>query len=194
MVAGLYRSLVRVVLRTGNQLPLERLWFCSKSLRAEYVAACKVGAGAPVVPLGVPTNLFRPLQRQHRGPDRSRLRVLYCGRISPEKGIETLVRAFIGARARLEPGGISLTILGAESSPSYAGRLRQLLAEAGAAQDAEFLPRVPREHLPEIYAAHDLSGLPIRVAPAVRSDPRRGHGERTLRHSVGRRRSSRDRG
>jgi alpha-1,6-mannosyltransferase len=110
--------------------------------------------GVEVMPLGVDTEAFHPDRRREavrralgvaEGPA-----VLYVGRLSPEKGLDTLLAAL----PRLAAGGATLWVAGA-------GRLEGRLREAAARHPVRLLGFVSdRQRLAELYAAADVVVVP----------------------------------
>jgi glycosyltransferase involved in cell wall biosynthesis len=114
----------------------------TEALRAR---AARVAREVHLVPNGVDTRRFAPPAGGRR---RGRpARILYVGRFSPEKNVQTLVAA-AATLARWLP--MRLVLVGA--GPLQA-RLREQARVAGV--DVEFPGVVPQERLPELYAAAD---------------------------------------
>ncbi|MBI3954216.1 MAG: glycosyltransferase [Chloroflexi bacterium] len=122
-----------------------------------------------VVPAGVDTGLFRPLDRAQArhalGLDGQKV-ILLVGRIEPLKGIDILLRALpiLGERNRLR-----VLIAGADSysddellseSGSEQGRLEALAQALGLDQMVSFLGPVDHERLPIYYNAADVCVIP----------------------------------
>ena len=120
-------------------------------------------AGRPlsttVVPPGVDTDLFRPLDEEARAAARRRLGlpaharvVLGLSRLVPRKGFDVLIRA----AARLAPGRPDLQV-----AIAGRGRDRQRLERIVAATGApvHFLGRVPFADLPSLYGCADVFAM-----------------------------------
>jgi glycosyltransferase involved in cell wall biosynthesis len=114
----------------------------TEALRAR---AARVAREVHLVPNGVDTQRFAP---PPGGRTRGRpVRILYVGRFSPEKNLETLVAA-AAVLTRWLP--VHLVFVGAGPLQP---RLREQARVAGV--DIEFPGVVPQERLPPIYAAAD---------------------------------------
>ncbi len=151
------RALVLLGVPGGGVSSEDHLLFCSRALREEYRAFGAEVSRGKVLYLGVDTGVFSR-QPQHilsREEGEAR-RILYSGQIVPHKGVSTLVEAF--GRVRSMPGleNTRLSLLGSLQSEEYGEQLRGRMSELGVEGAVEFLPRQPREKVPEVYAAHDV--------------------------------------
>ena len=120
-----------------------------------------------VIPCGVDVELFRP---RAVGPARARLGLdaehvlLFVGRLTPIKGLETLLRAL----AVLRSDGLAakkLTLLvvgGTKGDEAGSGHLRRLAHELGVGEWVNFRGSQPQDVLPDYYAAADLCLMPSR--------------------------------
>jgi len=125
-----------------------------------------------VVPCGVDTELFRPLnpfesKKQLNVPNKRFL--LFVGRIDPVKGIDTLLRAMGMVKQEIgHDSGAHLLIIGGDTdSPDYAegsemGRLRQLTSQLGLKDMVTFLGSQRQDLLPYYYSAAEVCILPSR--------------------------------
>lgn len=98
-------------------------------------------------PNAVDPEIFAGAERQRDG---GRCRVLAVGRLAPEKGIDTLLRATQSLEVEVVLAGV-----GPEEQ-----RLREL-----AGPNVSFLGQVSRDELPSIYADADVAVLPSRSDP-----------------------------
>ena len=125
--------------------------------RAELVWQFGVAPGRiTVIPCGVDLEMFRPIQRETAlaevGVGSGPL-LLSVGRLTPIKGIETLLRAFFHLT---EWPNLRLLIVGGGIDDSWNGepaRLRRLASELGVAGRVEFAGALPQERLPFYYSA-----------------------------------------
>jgi phosphatidylinositol alpha-1,6-mannosyltransferase len=115
-----------------------------------------------VIPPGVDTELFRPLDEAGRGAARARLGlpiearlVMGISRLVPRKGFDVLIEA--AARLAPERPDLHVGIVGA-------GRDRARLERraAGSGAPVQFLGRVPFVDLPDAYACGDVFAMPCR--------------------------------
>lgn len=110
---------------------------------------------------GVETNTFRPDYRDHsiwqtiNGPSVSAVKALYCGRISTEKNLPLLVRAWRGAHARLTKLGVESQLIVVGGGP-YLERMRAELDDGSAV----FAGYRHGQELSALYATSDLFVFP----------------------------------
>ena len=120
-----------------------------------------------VIPCGVDLELFYPrdprLARARLGLDAERV-LLFVGRLTPIKGLETLLKAL----ARVKSNGLSgtairLVVVGGEKDERWdGGDLRRLARDLGVAAWVDFRGPQPQDVLPDYYAAADLCLMPSR--------------------------------
>ncbi len=114
-----------------------------------------------VVPLGVDTSRFQPLQqqvaRQALGLNGERL-LLFVGRPDPLKGLEVL----ISAAAQLEdPHGVRVLVIGGDASDQGGfGRAQQVAAALDMTGQVDYLGAVEHAQLPYYYSAADVCVIP----------------------------------
>ncbi len=114
----------------------------------EYVESLGVSRDRIVIaPNAVDLSIFSVEPDRH---DRSECTFLYVGRLSPEKGLDVLLRAFKSVPGRLLMAG----------SGSQEEELRRLADDR-----VEWLGQVAREDLPGLYAQADCFVLPSRSEP-----------------------------
>lgn len=114
-----------------------------------------------VVPCGVDTSLFRPLNPLHArkalGLDGQGV-LLFVGRLEPLKGVELLLQAVALLDGR---EGVRVLIVGGGPHPGVAvNGLRDLACSLGIAPRVEFVGSVPHASLPLYYSAADALVLP----------------------------------
>jgi glycosyltransferase involved in cell wall biosynthesis len=117
--------------------------------------------GAPAKPISASPNSTR---LKKTGPP-----VLgYLARMCREKGLDTLVEAFIQLRQRGRVAGLKLCIAGSLGSvdETLVASLRQRLAAAGLANDAEFHPNVDRITKLALLNSFSAFSVPARYGEA----------------------------
>lgn len=116
-----------------------------------------VGEDAVTIPTGTDFSALGALQRGERGD--GRLRCILAGRISPEKGLHTAVRAFARLHRAQDLGSLTLTILG-DGSEAYAAGLRREVQEAGLGEAVSFEPARDLDGYRRRLAEHDVLLFP----------------------------------
>jgi glycosyltransferase involved in cell wall biosynthesis len=116
---------------------------------ADELRRQKIALGAvEVVPGGIDTRRYaRP--SEHQGPADDSLSLLYVGRLTPEKGIETAIEA-LGLLRRERGLEASHLVVAGTGSPAYQEKLR---VKAAAAGPVVFLGKQTEDALPAIYRA-----------------------------------------
>jgi glycosyltransferase involved in cell wall biosynthesis len=109
-----------------------------------------------LLPLGVDVQRFAPNGRAADGPPPRRPLVGYVGRLSPEKGVEVLLRATAGQRAW------DLVIVG--DGPAR-DDLERLVEELDLTSQVELLSSLLHQDLPELYRRLDLLAVPSLPTP-----------------------------
>ncbi len=109
-------------------------------------------------PNGVDPTPFAGIVRQAWRPGQP-LRLLTVARKTRQKGLDILVEAL----AMLPPeSDWSWTLVGEEPESDYLEELHTLITRFGLKHRIEFRPKINRDQLPSIYAAHNLFVLPSR--------------------------------
>lgn len=106
-----------------------------------------------MVPPGIDTDRFRPVDNRHPAVNRSRQSILVLSRLDPRKGIDKAIRAF----ARLNRSDAELLIAGTGRLES---RLKELASDLNVRENVRFLGFVSDEELPALYSSVDLFVLP----------------------------------
>jgi glycosyltransferase involved in cell wall biosynthesis len=152
----LSRLVFRQLKRQGYppKLGFEHAACVSEYLRGVLVKAGKLPEKAVVLHNGInPAPFLQPGSRgERKNPG---IRLLYFGRLVPEKGVHTAIEALgLLVREKL-PKKISLTVLG-NGHPSYEAELRKKVEESGIQHLVTFVDQVPREETPKMISEHDI--------------------------------------
>ena len=159
----LYRLTLRAMGIPHSPVGTRHLVFCSRALQRQYERMGAEVSRAEVIYHGVASDLFflRPQHIVTRSADEPFL-LLYAGRIAPEKGVSTLVKALAALRALpgLQDQDARLALVGVFQSREYEAQLHTLIARLGLGSAVQFLPPVPRAEMPDLYARHDVLCFP----------------------------------
>jgi glycosyltransferase involved in cell wall biosynthesis len=129
-------------------------------------------ASSEVIHGGVRVDQFhRPLET--RPPAGDRLRILYVGQLTQDRGLHTLIEAL----DRLDPAvrsRVELTVVG-EGQAAYERQVKQQAAALRMGDGVTFLGKIQHDEMPQVYARHDLlvfpsmrdEGLPLTLVEAM---------------------------
>lgn len=136
----------------GSMLTDIASFFCDKVFCTSKFSYTAKYAKTVLMPVGVPEDMFTTQSDAHRTPNA----ILYFGRISPSKKLETLIRALGMVKKRnIE---FSATLCG-DVLPEYVVYKEKLLREAkalGIAEKIQFREGVPYAQAPALYAEHEI--------------------------------------
>lgn len=127
LLGNFYRAIVTVSYHLADRI----LPVCEFNTLWENRVDPSTAARTRVIPNGVPTDRFTPLDVADPGPV-----AVFVGRVDPIKDIETLLVAFTLVR-RAVPAA-RLEIWGPETDPGYSAMLRRQVAEDGLDDAVEF--------------------------------------------------------
>jgi len=105
---------------------------------------------------------------EERGPAPESPAIGFFARMCPEKGLDTLVEAFLLLRARNRVANLKLR-MGGYCGPldePFVAALRERLRRAGAADAAEFRPNLPREEKLAFLKSLTVFSVPARYSEA----------------------------
>jgi glycosyltransferase involved in cell wall biosynthesis len=122
---------------------------------------------------GVPTAQFYAPVRYRA--DSEKLRLLYAGQISPDRGLHTVIEALaamspdLRARFTLDVAGVG--------QAEYIARIQAEVTQSGLTDCVSFIGKVPHERMPTLYRQHDVlvfasgrrEGLPLTMVEAMLS-------------------------
>ena len=140
-----------------ESLQMRNVIFGSHFLYDKFVQKGIYVQKSHVVHYGVDTSSGGFTRKEEGNSARGKL--LYVGRLSPDKGIHVLLQAVQILRRSQPQKGFSLTIVG-EGGESYARDLRSLVSEYQLENIVSFVGKVDREQIPALYREHDLLIFP----------------------------------
>lgn len=154
-----------------EDVDLGHVIFCSRFRQRQHVEQGLPLGDSTVVYNGIDVDRFDDCRRAAG----DRLRVMFCGRLVPEKGAHTAIEAMKEVAMR-SCRSISLTVVGGPSHPwEYAEQLREIVAANRLEEYVEFAGAVPNDRIMEIYRRHDVlvfpsicdEGLPVTMLEAM---------------------------
>jgi glycosyltransferase involved in cell wall biosynthesis len=105
----------------------------------------------------VNADLFRSDRETRTYRNAGVTRLLYVGRLAPEKNLELLLRAFTNVHARGPADSTRLVLVG---TGPLEGRLKEKCTELGIEKCVEFLGHRPQADLPGVFRSCDVFVLP----------------------------------
>jgi glycosyltransferase involved in cell wall biosynthesis len=154
----------RYVPTTLAPLNWRRIYFVSRALKQHYAKVGLLVADSPVIYWGVEVERF---QRNGTPPprrDAQGLRLLFAGRLVPEKGVHTVLDALARLQGRLSQP-VTLSIVGTESE-EYESTLRRQAQYLNGCCAVRFYGHVAYTQMPDVYRMHDAF-----VFPSVWEEP-----------------------
>ncbi len=162
----LSKGLSRFYWGIGNarRLPLQRLVANSAYLKDEYVRAGCPSDTVSVLPRGIAREriLSDEAPQGARGNAPAEIvRLLYVGRIHPDKGLETACEALAFLKNEPPPVDASLDIIGAGAA-GYVAQLMRFIQNRGIVSQVRFLGQLSREVVLSRYQQYGIFILPVR--------------------------------
>jgi glycosyltransferase involved in cell wall biosynthesis len=131
----------------------------SAAVRDILVKAGIPVANAKIIYTGLDVKKYLNSKHIQRGYGDRNLNLLYAGRLTPDKGIETAIEAMTKVVFSQGKREIKLTLVGSGSA-EYENHLRQLVNQAGLTDNVSFLGWVPPAEMPELLQKFDVLVLP----------------------------------
>jgi glycogen synthase len=131
----------------------------SEALKSRLLALGVPISHAAVMHGGTQTETFVDREPPVKNDGES-LKVIYAGRLSREKGIDTVLEAMhLLAQSFDDNVPFTLDIFG-NGDPHYSHRLQETVDRFGIGGAVTFHGAVPRDAMPQVYAAHDILVFP----------------------------------
>lgn len=135
-----------------------RMVLCVSAFVQDYLVR---DAGVPkertrVVHNGIELDWFTVKRAENLSGD---LRLLYAGRLSPDKGVHTILEALARLHQADPDVPVRLSLYG-KGTPEYETDLRKQVRDSGIEQWVEFKGLVPREQMPSVFAQHEVLLFP----------------------------------
>ncbi|MEZ4593077.1 MAG: glycosyltransferase family 4 protein [Chloroflexota bacterium] len=148
---------ITILAREGKPI---RLRYENSACVSDYVRQRLAGQGlipenSAVIHNGIDLNIFSQPGRATFSPQKTPIRCLVAGRVDAEKGVHTVVEAFVHLQTQGLAQQFQLTILG-DGLPAYTQALRNRVKENNLERIIEFRPPVPRHQMPQILAGYHI--------------------------------------
>jgi len=137
------------------RLQFEHVISCSQYVRDRLEEAGKFPLGSGVVYAGADPKPFQNQRSAKKAAPNQILRLLYFGRLVPDKGVHTAVEAVGLLKKNGLAERVELTILG-DGHPDYKTLLRQRVRDLGIGERVRFSGKVAREDIPDQLARFDV--------------------------------------
>ncbi len=128
---------------------------CSKFLRETLVQSGALPTSAGVLYNGIDPKPFYYVQSNSTNVHRGLLRLLYFGRLIPQKGIHTAIEALGLLKQRGLVDLVALTVLG-DGHPDYKAYLQARVAELALGNHVSFVSQVSRDEIPSWLQQYDV--------------------------------------
>lgn len=144
-------------------IEVRHAFFTSRRLKELYIARRFPVESAGIIHWGVDTDRFRPRDRLgHSGVPK----LLFAGRIHPEKGPLTAIEALGHIKESGELGDALLSIVGPIQDDGYFKRIEDAIGQFRLQKNVRFMGKLPRDSMPDVYREHDIF-----VFPSVWEEP-----------------------
>ena len=142
-----------------HRLRLEHPICVSRAVRELLVQSGVPIEHAAIIPNGIKLDEFPFPEGQNGRRGRSApLKLVYAGRLSPEKGVQTAIRAFTQT-CRGTEGNVTLDLIGS-GPPGYERLLKEMVLRDGLARSVSFRGSVPRSQMAATLAQYDVLVFP----------------------------------
>jgi glycogen(starch) synthase len=129
----------------------------SAATRDRLIALGVPVAQARIIHTGVEAGVFP--QRERARHDTPALRLLFAGRLAPDKGVETAIQAMAELVAGWGPQRVSLTLAGS-GAEDYTAHLHMLVAQHDLKEHVTFLGWVRHEEMADLMQQYDVLLVP----------------------------------
>ena len=137
--------------------------FCSNALKQLYYEFGYSFRNPSIIYHGIDPLIFHPIVDKVKTDNTVKL--LFCGRISKFKGIETVIYAIWKLINRYNINNISLNIVG-DGQKEYIKYLKNKVNKLSLSAFIHWISKAERNNMPEIYCSHD-----ILIFPSIWQEP-----------------------
>jgi len=148
---GLRKIIDHYIPTNIKDLYLSNMCFVSEDLKRQYLERGVNVRESRVIYRGIDVDKFNmPVRDSLNTPTK----LLFCGRLTPNKGVHLAIEA-MAYLIRKGYSNLSFNIVG-EGPEEYRQWLDRLIADNDIRAYVNFLGKVPRTQMPEIYHSHDI--------------------------------------
>jgi glycogen(starch) synthase len=149
--------------------------FVSEYMRALHREAGFEFPSSEIIYGGVPRAVFyEPVSTRRR--DHEKLKLLYAGQVTEDRGLHTLIEAF-GHLVPPVRSQLSLSVAGGNGPPEYLQRIKTKIEQLGLVDCVIFHGKVAHDAMPQMYKDHEIlvfpsirdEGLPLTMVEAMLS-------------------------
>ncbi len=156
---GLLAFLWNVGYRAAEPPKLRSAIFPSRFMYEAVAKRFAPGAAWSVIPGPIDLRPFAAVASSRRQRGERLWELGFAGRLTPEKGVETAIRAIAAVRSRPNPAAVRLTVAG-DGESAYVDRLRSLVSDLGLADHVRFAGRLDKQGVAKLYAFTDIQLFP----------------------------------
>ena len=138
-----------------SSLDLRYTQFASAFLKQAALSAGHPVTTAEVIPWGIDVNQF-PYNHDGNMPPR----LLFVGRIIPQKGVHTIIEAVQILVHREGYESLTLTIVGGYEKSEYRDQLEKMVDTSGIKNNIHFMGFLPRDKIHQVYRNHEIFLFP----------------------------------
>ena len=152
----------------NRRVPLKNLIYTSEYVKNRYSSEGITAQREEVIHHGVDVERFCRPRISKNGGD---TKILYVGQITEQKGLHHALRAFARLMKKDRRAAVRFNIVGSlrndrGSSSDYAKYLFKILKDEKIGDRVNFLGKIPRAQIPQVYQNHD-----ILVFPSIWEEP-----------------------
>lgn len=131
----------------------------SEALKKEHIAAGFPESNISVIPRGISPELINNRGRNIHSSNKEQVKILYIGRMIPEKGVHIAISAIGHLVNQLDVKNVQFDLFG-NGSDAYIENLKNLIQSLKIEKHVKFHGKVDRSQLLKIYQDYDLFLLP----------------------------------
>lgn len=149
----------------GQPLAFRHAICVSAAARDALLEAGVPVSHAKVIRTGLDVDPYLTVEKKVARKAADDLKVLYAGRLSPDKGVETAIKAIAKIASNGGECNITLSLAGSGSS-DYEDHLHDLVRQVGVMEHVTFLGWVPASEMPSLLRKFD-----VLVVPSIWAEP-----------------------